>query len=143
MRVYERSSRRPGQDSAATSEANTQQSSGDHMGKPGTALVWVPCTRPQAAQDIRSQLDRRRDAEWRSMPLGCGCRDPLRCSCYETEPPLSDHALDGWRDAALTVLWNGRVPLLPIEVRRALWKRGGPDRVLAMQLHAACDGEVA
>jgi hypothetical protein len=41
------------------------------------------------------------------------------------------------------VLSGGQVPLLPIEVRRSLYRRGGPDRVLAEQLHAACGGEVA
>jgi hypothetical protein len=65
----------------------------------------------------------------------------MRCDC--TQPPLSENALDGWRDAALRVLFGGQVPLLPIEVRRALWKRGGPDRILAERLHEACGGEVA
>jgi hypothetical protein len=56
---------------------------------------------------------------------------------------LSDQALDGWRDAALRLLFDGLIPLLPIEVRRALYRRGGPDRVLAEQLHEACGGMVA
>ncbi|KLO29576.1 hypothetical protein ABH37_13255 [Mycobacterium haemophilum] len=86
-------------------------------------------------------MRRRREAACRSVPLDCGCEDPWPCRC--TDPPLSDHALDGWRDAALRVLFGGHVPLLPIEVRRALWKRGGPDRVLAERLHDACGGEVA
>jgi hypothetical protein len=90
---------------------------------------------------VPRQLRRRRAASWRLPPLDCGCRDPWPCRC--SEPPLSEHALDGWRDAALRLLFDGRVPLLPIEVRRALWKRGGPDRVLAEQLHEACGGEVA
>ncbi|KUH90765.1 hypothetical protein AU187_24500 [Mycobacterium sp. IS-1556] len=84
---------------------------------------------------------RRHEAARRVEPLDCGCKDSWTCRC--TEPPLSDHALDGWRDAALRLLFCGELPLLPIEVLRALWQRGGPDRVLAEQLHAACDGEVA
>ncbi|WP_241011007.1 hypothetical protein [Mycobacterium camsae] len=51
--------------------------------------------------------------------------------------------LDGWRDAALHVLAVGQIPLLPIEVRRALWRRGGPDRVLAEKLHEAVGGAPA
>jgi hypothetical protein len=96
-----------------------------------------------APQDTHSQLERRREAKNRSVPLGCRCRDPLTCRCHVTEPPLSDHALDGWRDAALRVLSDGHLPLTPIEVRRALWKRGpGPDRALAERLHEACGGQV-
>ena len=145
MRVYERRSRRLGKSAAPTESTTTDapKSNPDNATRPGNALVWVPCTRPPAPQDTRSQLDRRHSAADRSAPLGCGCRDPLLCSCYETEPPLSDHALDGWRDAVLKVLFNRQVPLLPIEVRRALWKRGGPDRILAERLHEACSGEVA
>jgi hypothetical protein len=86
-------------------------------------------------------LKRRRQAARRSVPLDCGCRDPLLCNC--TQPPISEVALDGWRDAALRLLFGGQVPLLPIEVRRALWRRGGPDRVLAEKLHEAYGGEVA
>ena len=117
--IYQRRSRRPGQDSATPKPLvmDCDQHSG--------LAAWK----------------RRNQAARRVAPLDCGCADPWPCRC--TEPPLSDHALDGWRDAALRVLFSGQLPLLPIEVRRALWKRGGPDRVLAEQLHAACDGEVA
>ncbi|AFC44587.1 hypothetical protein OCU_33680 [Mycobacterium intracellulare ATCC 13950] len=73
------------------------------------------------------------------MPLDCGCRDPWPCRC--TEPPLSDKAIDGWRDAAEHVLATGQIPLTPLDVRRALWRRGGRDRELAEFLHHAC-GEV-
>lgn len=104
-------------------------------------LVWLPCTRDHP-QDVGSQLKRRRGAALRSVPLNCcGCRDPLLCKC--TQPPINDGALDAWRDAALQILFAGNLPLLPIEVRQALWRRGGPDRVLAEKLHVACGGEVA
>jgi hypothetical protein len=56
---------------------------------------------------------------------------------------LSDCAIDGWRAAAEHVLATGRIPLLPMEVRRALWRRGGQDRDLAELLHQACDGAIA
>jgi hypothetical protein len=89
---------------------------------------------------IVSQLRRRREAAWRSVPLDCGCRDPLPCSC--TEPALTEHALDAWRDAAEHVLASGRIPLVPLEVRRALARRPA-DRRLAELLHRACGQVVA
>jgi hypothetical protein len=85
-------------------------------------------------------LRRRREASWRIVPLDCGCRDPWRCRC--TSAALSAAALDGWRDAAQHILANGWIPLLPLEVRRALLRRQGADRLLAKRLHQAC-GEVA
>lgn len=119
MRSFERRSRPAGNETAPSKSKATD--SPQHSG----LAAWK----------------RRREAARRVAPLDCGCPDPWPCRC--TEPPLTDAALDGWRDAALRILFNGQLPLLPIEVRRALWKRGGPDRVLAEQLHAACDGEVA
>jgi len=86
---------------------------------------------------------RRREAALRLPPIGrCGCiRDPdldrHRCGTRTQ----TDHALDGWRDAARHLLDCGQIPLVPIEIRRALWRRQG-DRRLAERLHQAC-GEVA
>jgi hypothetical protein len=96
----------------------------------------VPCTRPPAPQDTVSQLHRRQVAAHRSAPLDCGCRDPWPCRC--TRPPLSEPAIHGWRSAAEHLLAIGQIPLLPLEVRRALWRRGGYDRALAELLHDAC-----
>lgn len=110
------------------------------MKSPSKSPRRVPCTRT-FAQDVPSQLRRRRLAADRSVPLACGCRDGLTCRC--TDPPLSKHALDGWRDAAEHVLASGRTPLLPLEVRRALWRRGGQDRELAERLHEACGQVIA
>jgi hypothetical protein len=119
------------------------EKTGSDTNKPRVYRRRGAITRRHAPQDTHSQLERRREAKNRSVPLACGCRDTLTCRCYTTEPPLSEHALDGWRDAALKVLFDGCVPVLPIEVRRALWQRGGPDRVLAEKLHEACGGEIA
>lgn len=88
---------------------------------------------------IRQQLHRRREAARRVAPLDCGCPDPWPCRC--TDPPLSTLAVEGWRDAALAVLSVGLIPMLPIEARRALWSRGGRDRLLAELLHDACGDE--
>lgn len=87
------------------------------------------------------QWYRRREAAWRLVPLDCGCRDPWVCRC--TEPPPSDRQLDAWRDAALYVLRGHQIPVLPLEALRGLYRRGGPDRVLAEQLHTANGGQVA
>jgi hypothetical protein len=65
----------------------------------------------------------------------------LLCDC--TRPPLSERALDSWRDAARHVLDSGRVPVLPIESLRGLYRRGGEDRKLAAHLHELAGGEVS
>jgi hypothetical protein len=83
-------------------------------------------------------LHARRAAARRMVPLDCGCRDPWLCRC--TQSPLSDCARDGWRDAAQHVRGTGQTPLVPIEVRRALWRRGGPDRELAEWLTTRVEG---
>lgn len=77
----------------------------------------------------------------RRMPLlACGCR----AQCHCTMPPLSDHQLDGWADCARYVMdTSGCIPLLPVEVLRALWRRGGEDRALAEKIQAATNGAVA
>ena len=86
-----------------------------------------------------SQLHRRREASWRLIPVACGHADPWpRC----TEPPLTDVALDGWRDAACHIIEVGCIPLVPIQVRRALWRRPA-DRKFAELLHELCGGAVA
>lgn len=85
---------------------------------------------------------RRRDAAERLALLDCGCADPWVCRC--TQPPLTDHQIEGWKSAAERVLGvTGNTPLLPLEVLRALYRRGGQDRALAEQLHAATGGAVA
>lgn len=79
---------------------------------------------------------RRHEAARRLPPLDCGCGpDPWVCRC--TEPPLSELAVDGWRDAARHVMVRGHIPLIPLEVLRALYRRGGDDQALALELHRA------
>jgi hypothetical protein len=87
------------------------------------------------------QINRRRDAALRLLPLDCGCRDPWPCTC--TSPPLSAHTIDSFRDAAIHVLGAGCTPLLPIEVMRALWRRGGADAELVQRLSLLSGGAVA
>lgn len=112
MRVYERKGR-PGWDRAALAQNFLEYS-------------------------YRTGNRRRVAAAQRVVPLDCGCPDPQRCRC--TEPPLSDLAIDGWSDAARHLLAAGRMPLVPLEVRRALYRRGGAERKLAETLHAGCGG---
>lgn len=92
-------------------------------------------------EPVAEQLSRRRAASQRLVSLDCGCKDSWTCRC--TEPPLSEHAVDGWRDAAQHLLDRGETPVLPIEVLRSLYRRGGSDRVLAEHLHQLSDGRVA
>lgn len=83
----------------------------------------------------------RRAATFRLAPLDCGCVDTWTCRC--TDPPLSDRAVDGYRDAARHVLGCGHTPLVPIEALRGLWRRGGDDRQLAEELHQRTGGVIA
>jgi hypothetical protein len=50
--------------------------------------------------------------------------------------------VDAGLDAARHILATGQVPLLEFEILRALYQRGGADRALAEQLHAATGGEI-
>ena len=85
---------------------------------------------------------RRHRAAERLPSLACGCcSDPLPCRC--TRPPLSDRWVDAGADAARHVLANGCVPLLELEVLRALYRRGGDDRQLAQELYELAGGVVA
>lgn len=75
---------------------------------------------------------RRRDAEHRSQPLGCGCRDPWLHRCNPIEP--TEQQVSGYRDAIahLETLGMNAAPLLP-ELRH-LWRRGGSDRRIAQSV---------
>ena len=50
--------------------------------------------------------------------------------------------IDGGRAAARHLLAIGCTPILRLDTLRALYRRGGDDRLLAERLHWAC-GEVA
>lgn len=67
-------------------------------------------------------------------PLDCGRPDPR----HHVELPLTERQLDGWRDAAETILAHGMTPILPVAAQRALWRRSGTDRELAERLHQPC-----
>jgi hypothetical protein len=83
---------------------------------------------------IIGQLGRRREAAQRLVPLDCSCdtRDPWTHKC--TEPLPSENAIDGWRAAAEHLLSIGVAPLVPVDARKELWRRGGGDRALAQLL---------
>ena len=65
--------------------------------------------RRRCGADTVAQLRRRRQAAYRLASLDCGCRDPWPCRC--SQPPLTDRALDGWRDAARHILDCGLTPV--------------------------------
>jgi hypothetical protein len=92
------------------------------------------------ATDVAGQLRARRGASQRMVSLDCGCRDPWPCRC--SDPPLSENMIDAGRSAALHILDTGKVPLLELEVLRALYRRGGADRTLAERLHQMTGGVV-
>ncbi|MDT5348319.1 MAG: hypothetical protein QOH91_1606 [Mycobacterium sp.] len=106
------------------------EATGNHTNTRFYLRRCVTHPRRATAQDTLSQMKRRQSESRRHISLDCGCRDPWTCRC--TQPPLSDKMIDA-----------GGVPLLKIEVLQALWRRGGSDRQLAEQLHAATGGEIA
>lgn len=109
----------------------------------GKQLVWVPCTWAHP-QDISSQLRRRRKASQRLVRLAdcCGASDPLSCRCHKPEPPLTERAMEAWKDAIERTLPIGP-PLVPLEVLQRLWRKGGPDRALAERVWAETGGAVS
>jgi hypothetical protein len=90
------------------------------------------------SQDLFAQLHRRRDAAGRSVPLACGCRDPWPCRC--ADPPPSERMVDAGAAAARHLIELGLTPILETAVLRALWRRGGRDRVLAANLYDLAGG---
>ena len=70
----------------------------------------------------------------RTPRLDCGCRATCHCGPF----PLSENQIDAWADCARYVMDTaGCTPVLPTEVLRALWRRGGDDRALAEKLRTA------
>jgi hypothetical protein len=87
-----------------------------------------------------AQWNRRREASARLVPLECGCRDLWTCRCEPNASPTA-MVVDAWADTLVAILASGMVPgLPPPPVLRALWNRGGADRVLAEELHAGYAG---
>ena len=85
-----------------------------------------------------SALRRRRAASWRSPALACGCSDPASARHDRHHPaPLTANGLDGYIDAAKHIIaTTGLTPVVPPEVLRRMWARGGADRTLAEQIRA-------
>ncbi len=91
-----------------------------------------------SGQELLAQLQRRAEAASR-IPGG----DPLspheqvtgRADSDTTRPTLTNN-LDAWADAARHLFSHGLPPLVPVEVCRALYRRGGADRELAERLHS-------
>lgn len=92
-------------------------------------VLWFP----RAAQDWRSRSSRRRAAAQRLPVLECGCRDPWTCRCCLGEQP-SRLAVDAYRDAAIMLFGQGMTPAPRIPEMRALWRRGGEDRLLVEKI---------
>jgi hypothetical protein len=88
-------------------------------------------------------LRRRRSASWRLPPLDCRRRtaDPWLCRC--NRPRLSEKMITAGADAARHLISVGCVPLLELDVLRALYRRGGNDRQLARELYELAGGDAA
>ena len=104
----------------------------------------MPGARRQCRFDAQGWR-RRHQAAQRMVPLACGCRDPLFCRCrppLSDRPPIAEKMVDAGADAARHLLATGCVPILTLDVLRAMHKRGGDVWALAEQLHAATGGEI-
>lgn len=126
-----------------TTQPTASEYNAQPAARPGKSLAWLPCTWDYP-QDLRSQLDRRREAALRLPPIcdRCGARDPLVCRCWTPEPALTKHQLDGWRAAIERTLPLGP-PLVPVEVLQKLYRNQGTDRELALRVWAETGGLVA
>jgi hypothetical protein len=113
-----------------------------------TAMA-VRCCRPSPGHELLAQLQRRHAAAKRipgtdplspaERPLGREREHPRS----NVDPPLTSHQLDSWAIVARHVLDAGYMPLVPLDVRRSLWRRGGTDRRLAELLQRGCGGGAA
>jgi hypothetical protein len=114
--------------------------------KPAPALTELPTTATTTAADgcqgseYAAGLRLRRGASWRLPVLDhSGRSDPW----HYDEVPLTEHQADTWHATVDHLAGAGLVPLVSLEVRRELWRRGGRDRKLAERLHKGCAGAVA
>lgn len=137
-----RESRLVGNEAASTATPDDSHYTDQPENQPGKSLVWLPCSW-NSPQDRVSQIARRKAAA-RRLPVGsCGRHsDPLRCDCFDSKPPLSDNAIDGWRAAIERTLSIGP-PVVPVEVLQLLYRNGGTDRQLAQRVWHETGGRVA
>ena len=59
------------------------------------------------------------------------------------ELPLTDDRVSAWASAAQHVLDDGLTPIVPRDVLRELWRRGGPERELAREIYESGGAAVA
>jgi len=76
-------------------------------------------------------LRHRRIATQRIPELACGHVDPWTPACRNES---TDRCIDGYRDAAQHLLAHGLTPAPNIAAMRDMWKRGGADQLLAVQI---------
>lgn len=84
--------------------------------------------------DVVQGLRRRRQAADDMRRMDCGCTDPWPCRHFDEPVMLSEHRVDAYRAAALTLLESGLTPAPNVECLRALWRRGGDDRKLVRDI---------
>jgi len=54
---------------------------------------------------------------------------------------ISEHSLDAWAATITDLQRHGTPAVVDVATLRALWRRGGPDRRLAAQVHATAVAE--
>ena len=86
------------------------------------------------SHDLVVGLRRRRQAADDMRRMDCGCTDPWPCRHSDQTTVLSEHQIDAYRAAAQTLLENGLTPAPNVECLRALWRRGGKDRMLVRDI---------
>lgn len=66
--------------------------------------------------------------------LTCGrCTDPWTCRCYNPDQ-ITERYVDGYRDAAESLLAQGLPPAPNIQAMRMMWRRGGHDQQIARRI---------
>ncbi len=88
--------------------------------------------RPGRGEAMLAAHRRRREAARRLPPLDCGCRDPWTCRHHDG--PLSERQLDAYADAAEHLLTVGVTPAPNLPAMRRMWRRGGDELRLAVQI---------
>lgn len=90
------------------------------------AVLEAILVRPVAAQ-LRC-----RRAAARRLPGG----DPWPAGIrQEGLAPFSERQIEAWTEAVRHLTSDGMVPMVPVDVLREMWRRGGPERELAREIY--------
>jgi hypothetical protein len=120
----------------ATTAQVDRTKSGQSGGKRTFTRPATPKPLPRICPtDVPGQLRARRAASQRMVPLDCDCRDPLACRCGEDD--ITPVVTNAYKDAVQHLLAHGLTPAAFRAEARVLWRRGGEDRRLAVEITEA------